>query len=212
MRTDAVRISAAREVAGALLPSPFAAIGTDGPDTPCINIETVSCSECQVAPGRTWSRPFRDSVLDHGEGWPTLSILDCEVITARAVLPTVLAAIRFNAARTARFRSRALAVQSADLAGLVESEQWVDALLTDAPTWPGPGPWTLPAATRPYRTTTTSAGYRDDLTPRPFGPHPPAEYAVLVGPYRARRAIEIERAGMPVRSGQERAPWRLPAP
>ncbi|HVX42544.1 MAG TPA: hypothetical protein VHC49_01600 [Mycobacteriales bacterium] len=198
MIADLARACAAREIAAAMLPAPFVAIGTGGPG---INVELVPCGECPDRP-REWHPPFH---TDHA-GWPVLSILSCEFLTERAVLPAVVAAMQFENARTARFVSRAVAVRSTDPAGLVESEKWLDVVLANSAAGLGVGPRTLPAASRRYPTE-----HRDDLQPRPFGPHPPAEFAALADSYRAARAREIERAGMPVRSGQERAPWSLSA-
>ncbi|TMR40077.1 hypothetical protein, partial [Actinomadura geliboluensis] len=150
MRADLdrhVRAMAVREAECALLTPPFAA--TDA-DAPAVRVDLVGCPVCGAAgASRPWPHPFRET----GADLPSLSMLACESVTARAVLPIAAAVQRLPELRAASFATRAVTwlgltgLPPADaLARVDAAERW--ALGEDPAAPPGPPvPRTLPAST-----------------------------------------------------------------
>jgi hypothetical protein len=175
MAADLMELAAAmarREAAAQLLPAPF--VPTDGAGTR-VAVRQVSCRACgATARDRRWPPPFQAEGAGSG---PLLTMLACETVTARAVLPIVVVAERFPELRGAEFWTRAVCWHALSpglwpqeaLAAVAASEQWIDTpgrLAADVDTVP-----TLPASTRRYRPGTDWRRHRADLVPHFLSPH-----------------------------------------
>jgi hypothetical protein len=182
--TTVVKAMAQREAGAALLRPPLVEAGAD--DGPSVRVRLQDCPTCGAREHqRQWARPFRTGP---GTG-PLLSMLACETLTARAVLPIVVAAERFPELQHAEFETRGLtwltvahlqvdkALEAVDAA-----ERWV----ADPAEANGR---TLPASTRRHRLDgTTWKRHRLDLTPSFLSPHP------TVSPSLERQYAEERRA------------------
>lgn len=130
-----------------------------------IRVEPVPCPWCgsRPRPDRAWQPPLR--AWEPGMDWapesagrPTLSVLACERVTVRSLLPVCAAVHRHPATRDARFSTRgaALAESPGHLQGnplaalrlLDAGERWVDLLLACAEQEPVGEPLIVPGVTR----------------------------------------------------------------
>ncbi|MGK5552845.1 hypothetical protein ACSNOI_14630 [Actinomadura kijaniata] len=161
-----VRAMARREAAAALLPAPRVEWGAKGPS---VRPLLVPCPVCGAhADARGWAPPFDDG----SDAAPVLRMLACESVTARAVLPIVVAAERFPALRGATFRTRALAWAETfhrDLAAALEAIDAAERWVTDPGRAAGR---TLPASTRRRGADAPWTRYRRGLVPSFLSPHP----------------------------------------
>ena len=191
---------ARREVQGHLLVAPFV---PSEADPPSIHVEFVRCPQCGAANRQPSTLPFADMVVSDADTptRPTLSMLACESVTRRALLPIVVA----DGLRTAHFRTRAVAwagrtaTDTVDALFVIdESESWADSDPFAAPPAHRPPEQvlTLPAATRPQAAERTGEGgrtpwrhHRSNLRPHFLTPHPLGpELTRLNALYLARRA------------------------
>jgi hypothetical protein len=159
--TAVVARMARREAAAGLLTAPRVEFGERGTT---VLVRFAPCPECGASrPRRAWSPPFRD---DPAEPGPVLHMLACEAVTARAVLPVVVAAERTPALAHAEFRTRALTWLEAAQLSLGKALEAMDT----AETW-ATGGRTLPASTRRHRPGAAWDAYRRDLVPSFLSPH-----------------------------------------
>ncbi|RFU41868.1 hypothetical protein DZF91_09440 [Actinomadura logoneensis] len=124
---------------------------------------------------------------------PELSMLACEKLTSRAVLPIVLGAEHRPELRGARFTSRAVAWTGLAHLPLPEAVRRLEL----AERWAGgatdPPAFTLPASTRVHRARTSWPTHRRELFPFCISPHA-ALPAWMEHHYRAvRRAALLRR-------------------
>lgn len=190
---------ARREARGHLLIAPFV---PSEADPPSIHLRLVRCSLCGASNRRPSTLPFADMIIPVGDTptRPTLSMLACESVTRRALLPIVVA----DDLRTAHFRTRAVAwagltaTDTVDaLVVIDESESWADSNPSAAPQAhrPPEQALTLPAATRLHAPRRSGEGaratwrrHRSTLRPHFLTPHPPGpELTRLNALYLARR-------------------------
>jgi hypothetical protein len=171
--TTVVSRMARREALAALLTPPLVETGAAGPR---VRVDLVACPTCGApADDRPWTPPFGDGPL------PVLSMLACERVTARAVLPIVVAAERFPELRTARFQTRGLTWLEVSHLHLDKALEAIDAAerwVTDPADTDGR---TLPASTRRHAaamdftsmdfTSMAWPSYRRDLVPSFLSPH-----------------------------------------
>ncbi|MFI0367318.1 hypothetical protein ACH35V_05530 [Actinomadura sp. 1N219] len=164
---------ARREAAALLLPAPF--VPTDGIGT-LVTVRPLPCPACGARDERRrWTVPFAAEDTAREAPGPTLSMLACETLTARAVLPIVVTVERVPELREARFQTRAahwtaLAPEAGPdhekaLAEIDASERWIDAPEDFS------GEWTLPASTRLCRPASGWRQHRADLAPHFLSPH-----------------------------------------
>ncbi|WP_329521034.1 hypothetical protein [Spirillospora sp. NBC_01491] len=179
---------AAREAHGELMAPPFVTTGGTGPS---VRVRLVACTVCGAIGGdRRWPAPMRGTGDE-----PALSMLACERLTARAVLPIVVIVERFPELRGARFATRALAWTELThlppekaLWQLDLAERWVNGLAA-APDL------TLPASTRSHGAGAGRPRRRQELAPYFVSPH--ARLPAWMGAhYQAeRRAALLRRFG-----------------
>ncbi|WP_433331256.1 hypothetical protein [Spirillospora sp. CA-294931] len=179
---------ARREARCGLLTPPFVATGREGPS---VRVRLVGCRLCGARDeARVWPAPMR---ADDGAPGPVLSMLACESLTARAVLPIVTAAEHFPELRDARFTTRALTWAALShlapedaLARVDAAERWVNG--------PDESPGrTLPASTRPHRPGAAWPGYRAALAPRFLTPHPALPSWLDIQYEAERRSVLLQR-------------------
>ncbi|MGP3920403.1 hypothetical protein [Nonomuraea sp. 10N515B] len=158
--------------------------GVIRPPAPDLVVRVVTCPTCggdgADPPFEHWSVSRAETTL------PTLSILGCEWLTPRAVLPLAVAAER--GAMPSAYRTRAVALlDGCDLRAVDLSERWADALVADRGSPDGAGPWTLPAVTR------VRGGGRHPMF---AGPHPPASLGALNDLYLDVRLMALAEEGI----------------
>jgi len=170
MRPDLTTVvggMAQREALAALLTPPLVETGAAGPR---VRVDLVACPTCGApADDRPWTPPF-GGTFEHGP-LPVLSMLACETVTARSVLPIVVAAERFPELRTARFQTRALTwleVAHLHLDKALEAIDAAERWVTDPAETDGR---TLPASTRRHTAAVAWPSYRRDLVPSFLSPH-----------------------------------------
>ncbi|TDD87668.1 hypothetical protein E1293_07585 [Actinomadura darangshiensis] len=157
----AVRAMARREAAAALLPAPRVEFGAEGPS---VRVNLVACPVCG-APEQTraWAPPFKDAAGPDRSA-PVLHMLACEMLTIRAVLPIVVAAVRSPGLAGAQFNTRALTWLEVSHLQLEKALEAVDTAEANGRT--------LAASTRPYRPAEVGwTGLRRDLVPSFLSPH-----------------------------------------
>lgn len=166
-----VTLMARREAAAALQPALQEETGDQRAD---VRVTLVPCPTCGAdGADRVFAPPF-----GHGDVWgPELRMLGCEWLTARQVLPAVLAVADRPELAGVPFLSRALTLHSFShlpdieaLANVDAAERWFDDPGTVSPT--DMPVRTLPASTRHYLGTVDWETHVDALTPSFLSPHP----------------------------------------
>lgn len=164
-----VTAMARREAGASLLPPPPEEAGADGGSC-LVRVRLLDCPTCGARQHeRAWPLPF-SSTADTG---PLVSMLACEMLTARAVLPIVFASKNVPGLRDAEFETRGvtwleLAHLRLDkaLTALDAAESWVD----DPTGTPGR---TIPASVRAYHPGgRTWSEHRRTIVPSFLSAHP----------------------------------------